>query len=152
MSVLKDSHAKKEGHMNSNGDYSVEKKGKFSQIKITYERITYSDRNDNDKEKSYNRLGVYTGRHFEKSVLSMHDGNLYAYQPGKWEELLVNDGIFTQSQRKSVTIKYPYINRVGDFVNCNAKKRRKNSNCCPHRRIVIGKIYPDRYTSCSAKK
>jgi hypothetical protein len=120
MSVLKDSHAKKEGHMNSNGDYSVEKKGKFSQIKITYERITYSDEDDHNKEKSYNRLGVYTGRHFKKSVLSMHDGNLYAYQPGKWEELLVNDGIFTQSQRKSVTIKYPYINRVGDFVNCNA--------------------------------
>ncbi len=114
MSVLKDSHAKKQGYMNSNGDYSVEKKGKSSQIEITYERITYWDRNDHNETKSYNRLNIYTDG---KLVLSNNDKFNRLYRPGKWEELLVDDGIFTQSQRKSTFIKYPYINRVEDFLD-----------------------------------
>lgn len=121
MSLLDDSRAKKEGYTNSNGDYSIKKKDKFSQIKIAYEHVTYQDKNDHNETKSYNRLCVYTGRNFQKCVLSVPEGNLNSkYIPGSWENLLVNDGVYTQSQRKLSTIRYPNINRLKDFVNYNS--------------------------------
>ena len=103
MSVLKDSHAKKQGHTNIWGEYRVEKYDRSSQIEIVYNSYEPDD-----------YLYVFTG---SGRVLSMDRGNLYAYRPGKWEELLVNDGIFTQSQRKLASIKDPYINRVEDFLD-----------------------------------